>query len=181
LLLALIGVASSKSSVRDTSSANQQLTQLRSQVGQLQGQLTTTQSQYAAVQSELETVKASKIKVVTQTKIVTKTVPKWVPNGNGIKVETTGYEGQIEIKDVHLTRDDIGTSHVIGIAINTSGQPSSYAELGCTFLNSGGQVVDNEIDNKSGWPAGASWGFDCTTSGQPGGVTGAILRVDQFQ
>jgi hypothetical protein len=96
-------------------------------------------------------------------------------NGKGVQVEVTGFEGLIEIRDVHL-RHPVGFSNLIGIAVNTSGRTISYAELGCTFLDAHGEVLANGMDSKANWAQGASWGFDC---GEQVYATGGILRVDE--
>lgn len=107
---------------------------------------------------------------------VTKTVTKWVPNGDGVQVEVTGYEGMIELRDVQITQS-YGYTDLIGIAVNTSGRTLSYAQLGCTFVDANGTVLANQIDNKQNWLPDQTWGFDC--SGQVR-ATGGILRVDEL-
>lgn len=128
------------------------------------------------LQQQLEALRAEKIKTVVKTETVTQTVTRWIPNGKGIEVEITGFEGMIQIHDVSLTHA-YGYSDLIGIAINKSGQTISYAQLGCTFLDGEGHVLANNIDNKQNWLPGQSWGFDC--SGQVD-ATGGILRVDEM-
>jgi hypothetical protein len=106
----------------------------------------------------------------------TKTVTKWVPNGEAVTVEVTGYEDMIQVRDVQITHS-YGYTDLIGIAVNTSGQTLSYAQLGCTFLDADGNVLANQMDNKQNWLPDQTWGFDC--SGQVRG-TGGILRVDEL-
>jgi hypothetical protein len=106
----------------------------------------------------------------------TKTVTKWVPNGDAVTVEVTGYEDMIQVRDVQITHS-YGYTDLIGIAVNTSGQTLSYAQLGCTFLDADGNVLANQMDNKQNWLPDQTWGFDC--SGQVRG-TGVILRVDEL-
>ena len=132
------------------------------------------ESELTALQAELDSVKASKVKTVVQTKTVTKTVPKWIPDGAAVTVEITGFEGTAEIHDVQLTQA-FGFSDLVGIAVNTSPGTISYAELGCTFVDAAGNVLANGIVNRTDWPAGASWGFDCSAQVV---ATGGILRVD---
>jgi|SRR5512132_1683722 hypothetical protein len=106
----------------------------------------------------------------------TKTVTKWVPNGEAVTVEVTGYQDMIQVRDVQITHS-YGYTDLIGIAVNTSGQTLSYAQLGCTFLDADGNVLANQMDNKQNWLPDQTWGFDC--SGQVRG-TGGILRVDEL-
>jgi hypothetical protein len=106
----------------------------------------------------------------------TKTVTKWVPNGDSVTVEVTGYGDMIQVRDVQITHS-YGYTDLIGIAVNTSGQTLSYAQLGCTFLDADGNVLANQMDNKQNWLPDQTWGFDC--SGQVRG-TGGILRVDEL-
>ncbi len=137
-------------------------------------------SQLRARLSEMEDrvteVRASRVRTVVKTKVVTKQVPRWVPSGTGVEVDTTGFEGRIEIHDVQLTKA-YGYSHLIGIAINRSGETISYAQLGCTFVDADGRLLANEMVNKASWAPGQSWGFDC--SAQVDG-TGGVLRVDDM-
>ncbi len=99
---------------------------------------------------------------------------EFAPNGSGITVETTGYTDLLEIRDVQLTRA-YGFSDLIGIAVNTSGRDLEYVEIGCSLLDAGGRVVANVIDNREVWPAGATWGFDCSAEVE---ATGGVVRVD---
>jgi uncharacterized protein YlxW (UPF0749 family) len=69
------------------------------QVSDFNSTVTDLNAQIANLKEELDKVRASNIKTVVETKTVTKTVPKWVPNGKGIKVDLTGFEGEIEIHD----------------------------------------------------------------------------------
>jgi hypothetical protein len=138
-------------------------------ISSLEGRLSTMHDRMAEI-------KASKVRTIVKTKIVTKEVPRWVPNGTGIEVDTTGFEGRIEIRDVQLTHA-YGYSHLIGVAINKSGETMSYAQLGCTFVDADGRLLANEIVNKATWAPGQSWGFDC--SAQVDG-SGGVLRVDEM-
>lgn len=130
----------------------------------------------AELAGEVESVRASKVRTIVRTRTVTKRVPKWVPNGEGVTVESTGFGNDIEINDVHLT-NSYGYSDLVGVATNKSGRVISYAELGCTFVDADGAVVANGIANRSSWPPGASWGFDCAAEAE---ATGGILRVHQM-
>jgi hypothetical protein len=129
-----------------------------------------------AMQDRIAEVKAAKVHTVVKTKIVTKEVPRWVPSGDGIEVDTTGFGGRIAIHDVQLTHA-YGYTHLIGIAINRSGETVSYAQLGCTFVDADGRLLSNEMVNKAAWEPGQTWGFDC--SAQVDG-TGGMLRVDEM-
>lgn len=128
------------------------------------------------LRARLEQVRASKVETVVQTKVVTKTVPRWVPNGKAVEVEMTGFEGLIAIHDVQLTHA-YGYSDLIGIAVNKSGRTISYVELGCSFVDADGRLLANQIVNRQNWAPGQTWGFDC--SGQVE-ATGGILRVDEM-
>jgi len=121
-------------------------------------------------------IRASKVRTVVKTEVVTKKVPRWVPDGRGIEVDTTGFEDRIAIHDVQLTRS-YGYSHLIGIAINRSDETISYAQLGCTFVDAGGRLLANEIVNRATWAPGQSWGFDCSAQVD---ATGGMLRVDEM-
>jgi hypothetical protein len=99
---------------------------------------------------------------------------KWIPDGRGIVVELIGYEDVVEIHDVHLNHA-YGFSDLVGIAVNKSGHELSYMQLGCSLLDTRGRVLANVIDNRETWPAGASWGFDCSAEVN---ATGGIVRVD---
>jgi hypothetical protein len=129
-----------------------------------------------ALREQIASLRASKTRTVVKERTVTKTVTKWIPNGDGVRVEVTGFEGMIEVRDVQITHS-YGYTDLIGIAVNTSGQTLSYAQLGCSFLDADGKVLANEIDNKQGWLPDQTWGFDC--SGQVS-ATGGILRVDEL-
>ena len=119
-------------------------------------------------------IKSSKIRTVVKTKV--KKVPRWVPDGKAIDVDTTGFEGRIAIHDVQITHA-YGYSHLIGIAINKSDETVSYAQLGCTFVDADGGLLANEIVNKATWAPGQSWGFDCSAQVD---ATGGLLRVDDM-
>lgn len=166
--------------------SNERVRELRAQIASTQQELTTVtagsaradalRAQVAVLQRRLEALQDKKVRTVYETKTVTKTVPRWVPDGDGVEVETTGFEDQIEIHDVQLTHA-YGYSDLIGIAVNRSGRTISYAELGCTFLGADGELLANEIVNRQSWAPGQSWGFDC--AGQVD-ATGGILRVDEM-
>jgi hypothetical protein len=121
-------------------------------------------------------IRASKVRTVVKTEVVTKKVPRWVPNGKRIEVDTTGFEDRIAIHDVQLTRA-YGYSHLIGIAINRSAETLSYAQLGCTFVDADGRLLANEMVNKATWAPGQRWGFDCSAQVD---ATGGMLRVDEM-
>jgi hypothetical protein len=147
-----------RDALRSQSDANQpRLLQLESELAKANGEIRrlrdTVQQQEAAASAAKSTL---------------------VPNGKDITVELTGYEGVVQIHDVHLTRA-YGFSDLIGIAVNQSGEEIAYAQLGCTLLDAKGRVLANVIDNREHWPAGASWGFDCTAEVD---ATGGIVRVD---
>jgi len=166
-------LASSRTSLL---SANAQIVSARSEASQLQSEVSGQQMQITTLQSDLDKLRASKVKTVVHVKTVTKTETRWIPDGQMVTVETTGFEGMVEIHDVQLT-NSFGYTDLVGIAINRSGQTFSYAELGCTFLDGDGKVTGNAIDNKTNWAPDASWGFDC--SGQAS-ATGGIIRVDEL-
>ena len=135
-------------------------------------------AQVAKLLEQLRTLRAAKVHTVVKTKTVTETqtVTRWVPSGEGISVEVTGFASLIGIHDVQLTHS-YGYTDVIGIATNKSDRTIAYAQLGCTFLDADGRVLANEITNKQNWAPGATWGFVC--SGQTDAAA-AILRVDEM-
>jgi hypothetical protein len=135
---------------------------LRSQLSQVQGDLQEAKSSIAGLQS----AGAGRVKQGQ----------RQAPNGRGVQVEITGFEGLIEVRNVQL-RPLPGFSSLVGIAVNTSGRTISFAELGCTFLDSHGAVLANGMDSKENWAPGASWGFDCNE--QVLAMAG-ILRVDDM-
>ena len=124
----------------------------------------------------LETVRASKVRTVVETETVVERVIRWIPHGEGVSVEITGFEGRVGIRDVQLTQA-YGFSDLIGIAVNKSSQTISYAQLGCTFLDADGKVLANAMVNKLNWAPGQTWGFDCSAQVD---ATGGILRVDEM-
>ncbi len=132
----------------------------------------------AKLRAEVAQLEASKVRTVveTETVTVTETVTEWIPNGEGITVEITGFEDLIEIHDVQLTHS-YGYSDLIGIAVNTSDAAISYAQLGCSFLDKDGTLLASGIDNKQSWQPGQSWGFVCSAEVD---ATGGILRVDEL-
>jgi hypothetical protein len=134
------------------------------------------ETRLSEVHNRVAEIKASKVRTVVKTKVVTKKVRRWVPDGTGIDVDTTGFENRIAIHDVQLTRA-YGYSHLIGIAINRSGETLSYTQLGCTFVDEDGRLLANEMVNKATWVSGQSWGFDC---GAQVDATGGMLRVDEM-
>jgi hypothetical protein len=139
------------------------------------GTVEALRNKVAELREELAGVRTSGDTVVKH-ETVTKTVTKWVPNGRAVQVEVTGYEGMVELRDVQISHS-YGYTDLIGIAVNTSGQTLSYAQLGCTFVDEDGTVLANHIDNKQNWLPDQTWGFDC--SGQVR-ATGGILRVDEL-
>ena len=154
----------------------QQLDDAREQVGALTERSSQLQTRVSGLSQSLETARDAKVKTIVNTETVTKEVPRWVPNGKDIAVETTGFSDDVAIHDVQLT-NAYGYSDLVGIAINKSGRVISYAELGCSFLDADGGVVANGIANRSNWPPGASWGFDCAAETE---ATGGVLRVHQI-
>jgi hypothetical protein len=135
-------------------------------------------AQVSKLLAQLRALRAAKVHTVVKTKTVTetKTSTKWVPSGEGISVEVTGFASLIGIHDVQITHS-YGYTDVVGIAVNKSDWTIAYAQLGCTFLDMDGRVLANEITNKQSWAPGATWGFVC--SGQTD-ATAAILRVDEM-
>lgn len=154
----------------------QQLGDARGQVGVLTERSSQLQTRVSGLSKRLETARDAKVKTIVNTEIVTKEVPRWVPNGKDVAVETTGFSDDVAIHDVQLT-GAYGYSDLVGIATNRSGRVISYAELGCSFLDDKGAVVANGIANRSNWPPGASWGFDCAAETE---ATGGVLRVHQI-
>jgi hypothetical protein len=144
----------------------------------LEAQGTQLNAEVSKLSAQLKALRAAKVHTVVKTKTVTeiKRVTEWVPSGEGISVEVTGFASLIGIHDVQLTHS-YGYTDVIGIAVNKSDRTIAYAQLGCTFLDRDGRVLANEITNKQDWAPGATWGFVC--SGQTD-ATGAILRVDEM-
>jgi hypothetical protein len=139
-------------------------------------QVAAAQARASALQKHLDALRAAKTRTVVETRTVTKSVTRWIPNGKGITVDVTGFEGRIQIHDVQLTHA-FGYTDLIGIAVNKSAQTISYAQLGCSFLGPDGRLLAAGMDNKQNWQPGQSWGFDC--SGQVN-ATGGILRVDEL-
>lgn len=140
------------------------------------GNVTALRTKVADLREQLAAFDKAKGDTVVKERTVTKTVTRWVPNGDGVQVEVTGYEGMIQVRDVQITHS-YGYTDLIGIAVNTSDETISYAQLGCSFLDADGKVLSNEIDNKQSWLPNQTWGFDC--SGQVR-ATGGILRVDEL-
>lgn len=132
----------------------------------------------AKLQGMVTELEASRVRTVveTETVTVTETVIEYVPNGEEVTVEITGFEGLVEIYDVRLTHA-YGYSDLIGIAENTSGEVISYAQLGCSFLDAEGGLLATGMDNKQDWQPGQSWGFVCSADVD---ATGGILRVDEM-
>lgn len=196
ILVSLVVVASVSSSV---ALALTRPVDLSDRVGQLEGQLAAAHADVVAsagraatldlqgaqlsarlakLAERLKELRAAKVRTVVKTKTVTETqtITKWIPNGEGISVEVTGFAAMIGIHDVQMTHS-YGYTDVIGIAVNKSDRTIAYAQLGCTFLDSEGRVLANEITNKQNWAPGATWGFVC--SGQTDAAA-AILRVDEM-
>jgi hypothetical protein len=155
--------------------ARSELTAALQRVDTTSGTVEALRNKVSELRDELTGVRTSGNTVVKH-ETVTKTVTKWVPNGRAVHVEITGYEGMLELRDVQITHS-YGYTDLIGIAVNTSGQTLSYAQLGCSFLDEDGTVLANQIDNKQNWLPNQTWGFDC--SGQVR-ATGGILRVDEL-
>ncbi len=141
----------------------------RARAAELQRQLGELRAKYAELQT-------SKVKTIVKETTVTETVVRWVPNGEGIEVEVTGFEGLVAIHDVQLTHA-YGYSDLIGIAVNKSGETISYAQLGCSFLGPDGKLLASGMDNKQNWLPDQTWGFDCSAQVD---ATGGILRVDEM-
>lgn len=132
----------------------------------------------AKLQARVAALGAQKVETIveTETVTVTETVTEYVPNGEEVVVEITGFEGLIDVYDVQL-RHSYGYSDLVGIAENTSGDVISYAQLGCSFLDKDGELLTTSIDNKQSWQPGQSWGFVCSADVD---ATGGILRVDEM-
>jgi hypothetical protein len=128
------------------------------------------------LRERLADLREAKVKVVKETVIETVTETVYVPNGEEVTVEVTGFEGLVRIYDVQLTHS-YGYSDLIGIAENTSGRTISYAQLGCSFLDREGRLLAAGMDNKQDWRPGQTWGFVCSAEVD---ATGAILRVDEL-
>jgi cell division protein FtsB len=156
--------AGSEGSQASLASAMARNEDLRARIAKLQGQIVDLQGQ------KVQTV------VETKTVTVTNTVTEYVPNGEEITVEITGFEGLVRVYDVHLTHS-YGYSDLIGIAENTSGDAISYAQLSCSFHDKDGKLLATSIDNKQNWQPGQSWGFVCSADVD---ATGGILRVDEM-
>jgi len=137
----------------------------------LRARLVKLQAQVA----ELESAKVQTI-VETETVTITETVTEYVPDGEAVTVEITGFDGIVHVYDVRLTHS-YGYSDLIGIAENTSGEVISYAQLSCSFLAKDGELLATSIDNKQDWQPGQSWGFVCSADVD---ATGGILRVDEM-
>jgi hypothetical protein len=187
VLVLLITAAAASGGLLLRSRSSSQLESLRSELATAQAQLadvpaaqavriSNLQTKMASLQGRIAELEAAKVKTVVETKVVTKEVPRWVPNGKAVTVETTGFATMIKIHDVQLTHA-YGYSDLIGIATNESGRTISYVQLGCTFLDADGRILANEIVNRQSWAPGQTWGFDC--SGQVDAV-GGILRVDEM-
>lgn len=160
----------------EVAAATAQSEQLRDRAKTAERKTGQLASSVSDLERKLERVRASKIETVVETKTVTETVARWIPNGKGISVEVTGFEDMIRIHDVQVTHS-FGYSDLIGIAVNKSGRTISYAQLGCTFLDRQGKVLANQIANKQDWAAGATWGFVCSAETD---ATGGIVRVDEM-
>ena len=128
------------------------------------------------LRARIAELRRAKVKVVTRTVTETVTETVYVPNGEGVSVEITGFEGLVRIYDVQLTHS-YGYSDLIGIAENTSGRVITYAQLGCSFLDRHGRLLAAGMDNKEDWRPGQTWGFVCSAEVD---ATGAILRVDEL-
>jgi hypothetical protein len=133
------------------------------------------QAQVVELRQRLAELRDAKTRTVVEEKTVTETITKWVPSGDEVAVEVTGFDGQVELQDVQISHA-YGFSDLIGIAVNTSGETISYAQLGCTFVDEEGRVVANAIDNKQNWLPDQTWGFSCSAQVR---ATGGILRVDE--
>lgn len=160
-------------------SETQAAAQAAAQTAQAAAQASTVsrlEGRVAGLLERLETARASKVRTVVETETVVEKVIRWIPNGEGISVELTGYEGQIGIRDVQITQA-YGFSDLIGIAVNKSGRTISYAQLGCTFLAEDGTVLANSMVNKLNWAPGQTWGFDCSAQVD---AAGGIMRVDEM-
>jgi hypothetical protein len=138
---------------------------LRAQLSEGEGQASGLRAELAEARADLKRLRESR------------TRPRYVPNGKAITVEIGGYEGSVEIHDVHL-RHAYGFSDLVGIAVNTSGRDLTYVQLGCSLLDGQGRVLANVIDNRETWPAGATWGFTCSAEVD---ATGGIVRVDALE
>lgn len=141
-----------------------------------EGAIAVLRGDLAKMRERLAAAREAKVRTVVEERIVTEKVIRWIPNGEGISVEVTGFQGMIGIRDVQLAHS-YGFSDLVGIAVNKSGSTISYAQLGCTFLDAEGRVLANAIANKQGWAPGQTWGFTCSAQVD---ATGGILRVDEM-
>ena len=128
------------------------------------------------LEARIDELRQARVRTVVETRTVTEEVVRWIPNGDGVAVELTGFEGLVGIHDVQLTQA-YGFTDIVGIAVNRSGHTISYAQLGCSFLDEDGKVLANAITNKQGWAPGQSWGFTCSAQVD---ASGGILRVDEM-
>lgn len=138
--------------------------------------LTSLQARLTELQTRLAQARDAKVRTVVEETVVTEEVVRWVPNGEGVSVEITGFDELIGVKDVQI-RHAYGFTDLVGIAVNESATEISYAQLGCTFVDAEGNVLANAIANKQGWMPGQSWGFTCSAQVD---ATGGIVRVDEM-
>lgn len=167
----------------DTEQLQRQLAAARAEGAESAGALTAAETAneelrgtIAGLEGRIAKLEDARTKTVVKTETVTETVTEYVPNGRDVTVETTGFEGLVEVYDVRLTHS-YGYSDLIGIAENTSGETISYAQVGCSFLDAKGGLVATGMDNKQDWRPGQSWGFVCSADVN---ATGGILRVDEI-
>lgn len=170
---------------RDVRALTEEIRSVRAELSAAWGRAETAEATAAALAGRVEELRARlaalrerKVRTVVRTRTVTETVTEtvYVPNGEGVSVEVTGFEGMVRIYDVQLTHS-YGYSDLIGIAENTSGRVIAYAQLGCSFLDRDGRLLAAGMDNKEDWRPGQSWGFVCSAEVD---ATGAILRVDEL-
>jgi hypothetical protein len=62
--------------------------------------------------------------------------------------------------------DEIGISHVSGLAINNTGRDLSYAQVTIRLLDSSGSQVGSALANTNNLPAGATWRFVAMGAGE---------------
>ncbi len=168
---------------RDERALAEQVRALRAELAAMRSRAEGAEAERLALAARLERLRErlaelrdAKVRTVVRTETVTETVTEYVPNGETVSVEVTGYEGMIRIYDVQLTRE-YGFSDLIGIAENTSGRVIAYAQLGCSFLDRDGRLLAAAMDNKQDWRPGQTWGFTCSAEVD---ATGGIVRVDEL-
>jgi uncharacterized coiled-coil protein SlyX len=156
--------------------ANARLEEMDGAAAAQAGTVVGLRTRVARLQDRLAAAREAKVRTVVEERVVTEKVLRWIPDGEAVSVEMTGFQGMVGIHDVQITQS-YGFSDLVGIAVNKSGATVSYAQLGCTFLDAEGRVLANAMANKQGWKPGQTWGFTCSAQVD---ATGGILRVDEM-